>query len=46
MMERVEAELLMSWFEWVEVEAQGVDDLVEGLHRLRGAVMKAAAMGE
>jgi len=46
MMDRGEAELLMSWLEWVEVEAQGVDDLVEGLHRLRGAVMKAAAMGE
>ena len=38
-----EAELLMSIFEWVEVEAQGVPDLVEGLCRLRGAVMKAAA---
>ena len=46
MMGREEAELLMSWFDWVEVEAQGIDDLVEGLRRLRGAVMKAAAMGE
>ncbi len=37
------AELLMSWLEWVEV--QGVDDLVEGLHRLRGAVMVATLTG-
>jgi hypothetical protein len=44
MMDRGEAELLMSWIEWVEVEAQGVDHLVEGLHRLRGAVMKAAVV--
>jgi len=44
-MERWEAELLLSWFEWVEVEAQGFPDLLEGLCWLRGAVMKAAAVG-
>jgi hypothetical protein len=46
MMDRGEAELMLSWFEWVEVEAQGFPDLLEGLGRLRGAVMKAAAVGE
>ena len=35
-------ELLLTWLEWVEVELQGFDDLVEELHRLRGAVMVAA----
>ena len=45
MMDGGEAEILMSIFAWVEVEAQGDDDLVEGLSRLRGAVMKAAAVG-
>jgi hypothetical protein len=34
---------LLSWLEWVEVEARGFDDLVEGLQRLRGAVMVAGA---
>ncbi len=29
---------------WVEVEAWGVPKLLEGLCRLRGAVMKAAAV--
>jgi len=41
---RGEAELLLSWFEWVEVEAQGFPDLLEGLQRLRGTVMKAGAL--
>jgi hypothetical protein len=41
--ERDEAELLLSWFEWVELEARGEPRLLEGLDRLRGAVMKAAA---
>jgi hypothetical protein len=45
MMDRVEAELLMSWIKWVEVEARGFPDLVEGLCRLRWAVIKAAAVG-
>ena len=36
-----EAELLLSIFEWVEV--QGCPKLLEGLCRLLGAVMKAAA---
>ena len=40
--DRREAELLLSWFEWVEMEARGFPRLVEGLCRLRGAVMKAA----
>ena len=41
--DRGEAELLLSWFEWVEMEVRGFPDLLEGLCRLRGAVMKAAA---
>ncbi len=45
MMDSGEAELLMSALAWVEVEAQGDSDLVEGLSRLKGAVMKAAAVG-
>ncbi len=35
------AELLLTWLEWVEVEIQGFEDLMEELHRLRGAVMAA-----
>ena len=46
MMDRGEAELMLSIFEWVEVEALGFPDLLEGLCRLRGAVMKAAAVAE
>jgi len=34
--------LLLSWFEWVEMEVRGVPRLLEGLCRLRVAVMKAA----
>jgi len=41
---RDRAELLLSWFEWIEVEAVGEEDLLEGLRYLRGAVMKAAAV--
>jgi len=33
-MDRGEAELLLSWVEWVEVEARGVPALLEGLCRL------------
>ena len=44
-MDRGEAEVLLSILEWVEVEARGFPDLLEGLCRLRGAVMKAAAAG-
>ncbi len=47
--ERLEAgmvEVLLTWLEWVEVELQGFDDLVEELHRLRGAVMVAAVAEE
>ena len=44
--DRGEAELLLSWFEWVEVEVRGFPDLLEGLCRLRGAVMKAAVGGQ
>ena len=40
--DRGEAELLLSWFEWVEMEVRGFPDLLEGICRLRGAVMKAA----
>jgi hypothetical protein len=43
-MERREVELLLSWFEWVELEARGFPRLLEGLCRLRGAVMKAGAV--
>ena len=43
--DRGEAELLLSWFEWVELEVRGFPALLEGLCRLRGAVMKAAAVG-
>ena len=43
--DRGEAEVLLSILEWVEVEARGFPDLLEGLCRLRGAVMKAAAAG-
>ena len=35
--DRGEAELLLSIFEWVEMEARGFPDLLEGLCRLRGA---------
>ena len=45
MMDRGEAELLMSIFAWVEVEVLGFPDLLEGLSRLRGAVMKEGAVG-
>ncbi len=40
--------LLLTWIEWVEVEVQGYDDLLEGLARLKGALMAAAtpAVGE
>ena len=34
---------LLSWLEWVELEVQGFDDLVEDLRLLRGAVMAVAA---
>ena len=34
---------LLSWLEWVELEVQGLDELVEDLRRLRGAVMSVAA---
>jgi hypothetical protein len=44
-MDRGEAEVLLSILEWVEVEVRGFPDLLEGLRRLRGAVMKAAACG-
>ena len=44
-MDRGEAELLLTWFEWVEVEVRGFPGVLEGLFRLRGAVMKAAAVG-
>lgn len=41
-----EAGMLLTWLEWVEVEVESVDDgLVEGLHRLRGALMVAAVAG-
>ena len=40
--DREEAELLLSW---VEVEVRGVPAMLEGLCRLRGAVMKAAVVG-
>ncbi len=42
------AELLMSWLEWVEMEVQGYEDLLEWLSRLKGALMAAAtaAVGE
>ncbi len=46
--ERLEAgmvEVLLTWLEWVEVELQGFEDLVEELHGLRGAVMVAAVAG-
>jgi len=32
----------LSWMHWVEVEVQGFDDLLEGLARLKGALMAAA----
>ena len=35
---------LLSWLEWVELEVEGFDDdLVGGLHLIRGAVMSVAA---
>jgi hypothetical protein len=37
---------LLSLLEWVELEARGFDDLVEGLRLLRGAVMVAGAAGQ
>ena len=48
MMDRGEAELLMSWLEWVEMEVQGYEGLLEGLSTLKGALMAAAtsAVGE
>ena len=44
-MDRGEAGLMLSWLEWVEVEARGCPELLEGIGRLRGAVMKAATAG-
>ena len=35
----------LSWMHWVEVEVQGVDDLLEGLSRLKGALMAVGASG-
>jgi len=38
--------MLLSWLEFVRIEVEGVEgcrDLVEGLRRLRGAAMAAAA---
>ena len=40
------AAVLLSIIEWVEVEVQGFDDLIEGLQRLHGAVMTAGAAGQ
>ena len=45
-MDREEAGLVLSWLEFVEREARGCPDLLEGLARLRGAVMKAATAGD
>ncbi len=42
---RGEAELLLTWFEWIEVEVRGAPALLEGLCRHLGAVMKAATVG-
>jgi hypothetical protein len=39
-LDREEAGLLLSWLGWVEAEAREAD-LLEGLDRLRGAVMNA-----
>ena len=33
----------LSWMHWVELEVQGVDDLLEGLSRLKGALMAVGA---
>ena len=44
-MDRDEAGLVLSWLEFVEREAEEAD-LLEGIGRLRGAVMKAATAGE
>jgi hypothetical protein len=41
-----EAEVLLSILEWVEVEASREARLLEGVRRLRGAVMKAGAVGD
>ncbi len=35
----------LSAMHWVEVEVQGVDDLLEGLARLKGALMSVGASG-
>ena len=42
------AQGFLSWIHWVEVEAAGLPDLLEGLARLKGALMAAAtsAVGE
>jgi hypothetical protein len=45
MMDRGEAEVLLSILVWVEVEVRGFPDVLERMCRLRGAVMKAAACG-
>ena len=34
-------EMFLTWMTFVEIELKGFDDLVEGLRRLRGAVMVA-----
>ncbi len=36
----------LSWMHWVEVEVQGMDDLLEGLSRLKGALMAVGAAVE
>ena len=33
----------LSWMHWVEVEVQGYEDLLEGLSRLKGALMAVGA---
>jgi hypothetical protein len=36
----------LSWMQWVEVEVRGIPDLLEGLGRLKGAVMSVGASME
>jgi hypothetical protein len=38
-MDKEEAELLLSWFEWVEVEVRGFPNLMEEVSRLTWAVI-------
>ena len=42
----VAASVFLSWMHWVEEEVRGLPDLLEGLARLKGALMAVGAAVE